>query len=125
MKNEIDKVPKTVNVLGTEYKIKFSSKENDPKIEGADGYFEEVSKEIYLSTSMFKNDDPLVIRGLQTKYWKKVLRHELIHAFICESGLDSESTWARNEEMVDWIARQFPKMADCFKEAGILQKGGF
>lgn len=125
MKNEIDKVPKTINILGTEYKIKFSSKETDPKMNGADGYFEEVSKEIYLNSSIFTDNDPLNIRGFKTKYWKKVLRHELIHAFICESGLDSDSNWARNEEMVDWFARQFPKMTDCFKEAGILQKGGF
>jgi hypothetical protein len=92
---------------------------------GADGYFEQVSKEIYLDKDMFTTGDPLVIRGFQTKYWKKVLRHELVHAFIYESGLDTCCGWARNEEMTDWIATQFPKIADCFIEAGILQKGGF
>lgn len=125
MKNPLDKIPKTINILGTEYKIKFSSKETDPKMEGADGYFEGIAKEIYLDSTMFTTKDPLIVRSFQQKYWKKVLRHELIHAFIYESGLDSCCDWARNEEMVDWIARQFPKMTDCFKNIGILDKGGF
>ena len=117
-------VPDKVNVLGTEYKIKISNKD-DPKMVGADGYFEGVVKEIYLDEEMFTTKDPLLIRGFSTKYWKKVLRHELIHAFIYESGLDSCCEWARNEEMVDWMSRQLPKMADCFKDIGILDKGGF
>ena len=38
---------------------------------------------------------------------------------MLESGLDSCNDWAGNEELVDWIARQFPKMLDTFKEIGI------
>ena len=117
-------IPDTVTVLGTEYKIKISNRD-DPKMDGADGYFEGVVKEIYLNEEMFISEDKLYVRGFHTKYWKKVLRHELVHAFIYESGLDSECSWARNEEMVDWISKQFPKMADCFTSIGILQKGGF
>ena len=37
---------------------------------------------------------------------KKVIRHELVHAFLFESGL-SVNSWADNEEIVDWIAIQF------------------
>ena len=48
------------------------------------------------------------------------MRHELIHAFLFESGLAENSNWARNEEMVDWIARQFPKMAKTFQEVKVL-----
>lgn len=51
-------IPDTVNVLGTEYKIKISN-ENDPKMDGADGYFEGVVKEIYLNEVMFISDDKL------------------------------------------------------------------
>ena len=112
-------VPDTVNVLGTEYKIKISNKD-DPKMEGADGYYEGVAKEIYLDETMFTTKDPLIIRGFQTKYWKKVLRHELIHAFIYESGLDSCCEWARNEEMVDWIAFIGPKIYAAWAEADAL-----
>ncbi|MFD1464645.1 hypothetical protein ACFQ4L_00875 [Lapidilactobacillus mulanensis] len=45
----------------------------------------------------------------------KDTRHELIHAFLCESGLAENSDWAQNEEVVDWIARQFPKLFETFK----------
>ena len=50
---------------------------------------------------------------------KRVLRHELVHAFLAESGLRSDSEWAEEEEMVDWIAIQFPKMMKVFQELGI------
>lgn len=46
----------------------------------------------------------------------KVIRHELIHAFIYESGLSNENKWAENEELVDWIAIQFPKLKKCFEK---------
>lgn len=39
--------------------------------------------------------------------------------FLFESGLDSES-WGRNEEIVDWIANQFPKMMKAFDEVNAL-----
>lgn len=42
------------------------------------------------------------------------MRHEIVHAYLFESGLTECSgavnSWAINEEMVDWIASQFPKM---------------
>ena len=53
------------------------------------------------------------------KYKNSVKRHELIHAFLYESGLDACS-WANNEEMVDWIAIQFPKLFKAFQEVGCL-----
>ena len=52
-------------------------------------------------------------------YKKQVTRHELIHAFLFESGLGCES-WGGNEEIVDWIAFQFPKMLHAFEEADAL-----
>ena len=56
---------------------------------------------------------------------KKTLRHELIHAFLAESGLSANAlsnytSWAENEEMVDWIAIQFPKILEVFKEVDCL-----
>ena len=49
------------------------------------------------------------------KYRKQVIRHELIHAFLCESGLHENCKW-HNEEMVDWLAIQAPKLQKIFKE---------
>lgn len=58
-------------------------------------------------------------------YRKRVLRHEIIHAFLNESGLSADAStptgaWARHEEMVDWIAIQFPKIAAVYQELGIM-----
>ena len=56
------------------------------------------------------------------EYKKNVLRHEIIHAFLYESGLQNNSAcggaWAQNEEMIDWIAIRFSKIQKAFKEAG-------
>ena len=47
-------------------------------------------------------------------------RHEIVHAFLFESGLAENSEWAQNEEMVDWIAKQGPKLIKAWQEAGAL-----
>ena len=49
------------------------------------------------------------------KRYKEVLRHEMIHAFFDESGLDE---YSNDERLVDWIAMQFPKMLEVFLELG-------
>lgn len=106
-----------VNILGTEYEIIFENK--DKPIEGKqelpmeyDGYIDFTSKRIYITD--FSDG----------YYWEKMsqhvartIRHEIVHAFLFESGLDQG--WAGNEEVVDWIALQFPKMAEAFEELGV------
>lgn len=56
-------------------------------------------------------------------YEKKVLRHEILHAYLFESGLRENSneinSWAMNEEMIDWFALQFPKILKTYKELGV------
>ena len=42
------------------------------------------------------------------------------HAFLYESGLAENSAWAQEEEMVDWFAKQFPKLAVAFREVDAL-----
>ena len=56
---------------------------------------------------------------------KTTLRHEVIHAFLNESGLQDSAArievgWARNEEMVDWFVIQSPKIFKAFMKLGIL-----
>ena len=52
-------------------------------------------------------------------YQRQVIRHEILHAFLYESGLEGNS-WAINEEMVDWLAIQFPKIEKAFREVGCI-----
>ena len=55
---------------------------------------------------------------------KQTLRHEIVHAFLGESGLSNNSNsidaWARNEEVVDWFAIQGPKIYKAWQEAGAV-----
>lgn len=53
-------------------------------------------------------------------YTRKVKRHEILHAFAAESGLNECSDWARNEEMIDWIAYQGLKVIEAWKAAGAI-----
>lgn len=105
-------LPDKVNVLGTEYKI-FYDKNNKLKINGCDGYCEKVAKELFEEEKVLKQLKNLSDYGLC------VIRHELIHAFIYECGLDVNCEWALKEELVDWIAIQFPKLKRCFDNAGV------
>lgn len=104
-----------VDVLGATYKIIESNSLEDNNLEESDGYCDYSTKKIVIDT--FRNK-PGSMEDL-TKYKKKVIRHELIHAFLHESGLNVNS-WAENEEIVDWIALQFLKMAEAFGKVDAL-----
>lgn len=86
----------------------------------ADGYIDHSIKEIVVG--IFEKDD-MSIKDLKS-YSKKVLRHEIIHGFLYESGLWNNSgnveAWGQSEEITDWIAIQFPKMLKAFQEVGCL-----
>lgn len=99
-----------IDVLGTTYTIKQSNKVDDLNLTNNDGYCDFTSKTIVIDTFQ---ETPSSVSDLE-HYKKQVIRHELIHAFLYESGLDSCS-WAGNEEIVDWIACQFPKINDAFR----------
>lgn len=109
-----------VNILGTEYKVLFRDEKDKPKLKNADGYIDTSIKEIVVG--IFEKDD-MSIENLEL-YSKKVLRHEIIHGFLYESGLWNNSgnveAWGISEEITDWIALQFPKMKKAFEEAGAL-----
>ena len=106
----------TVDVLGTEYSIIESDKVQDTNLNDMDGYCDHSVKKIVIDT--FQNEHGSM-EDLD-KYRSHVIRHELIHAFLYESGLGCES-WADNEEIVDWIAFQFPKIAKAFAKANVIQ----
>lgn len=105
----------TVNVLGTDYKIRESDKVNDTTLETCDGYCDTSVKTIVID--IFQQS-PGALEDLDS-YRKKVMRHELIHAFLHESGLGGNS-WAKDEEVVDWIALQFPKLQKAFEQCGAI-----
>lgn len=110
---------KSINILGTDYTIMRQTKTENPKLENAWGLCEQYKKEIIVDTFAEEKKDTMAVDNFE-EFEKKVLRHEIIHAFLGESGLKSNSEWAENEEMVDWFAIQAPKIFKAFMELGIL-----
>ena len=121
------KLADKVNILGTEYSIKIV------KISETDSLLKNhwrasnnsLTKTILIgdpTETEFFGDLTKAEQEIQTK---QSLRHEIVHGFLQESGLQQDSFntnhgWATNEEMIDWIALQFPKLQKAFKEARCL-----
>lgn len=107
-----------VNILGTEYTIIEETEDDNPKLKDANGLCEVYEKVISVVPEDDYAKEPNAYNNIKA-FYNKVLRHEIIHAFFAESGLRNNSDFAENEELVDWIAIQFPKIAKAFKELGI------
>ena len=108
-----------INILGTEYTLTVCSEDEDLLLNGMDGLTDETTKELLVESYEKNKDDPNCKKNLQVQI-NKVKRHEIIHAFLFESGLAENSAWAQNEEMVDFFAIQFPKLLKAFETAGAL-----
>lgn len=103
-----------VNILGTEYKITLKElKDSD-----VDGFTDYTEKAIVIRSDNYNEVGNF--EWLQ----KKQLRHELIHAFMAESGLQANwehiQKFGHDETTVDWIAIQYPNMFKIFQELDIL-----
>lgn len=112
--------PKVISVLGKDIQILFRKEDDDPKLKNCVGYFD--SSKGWIVIKILEPDATSL--GDLDKYQKEVLRHEILHAFLYESGLDACSgpaeNWASNEEMVDWFAIQSPKIFLVFQEQRLL-----
>lgn len=116
-----------VNILGTEYEIikKKYTEEEAFERRSISGYCNALLKQIvYCDMTTYKGwEHEEAATAEQCE--KEILRHEIVHAFFNESGLQDcgfayDGSWAKNEEMVDWIAIQVPKMLDVFKKVGCI-----
>lgn len=110
---------KTIDVLGTPYRLIVCSEMENKRLDGCDGFCDETAKKCVVQNYETSKDDLQCKENLQMQS-NKVVRHELIHAFLFESGLAENCEWAKNEEMVDWVAKQFPKLQKAFEAAGAL-----
>jgi hypothetical protein len=115
---------KKINILGTTYKVYLNvPSTQDPCLSGAHGYTDFHSKRIVVA-------DVKTVPGWEDAgddaawdTYSCTVRHEVIHAYLMESGLNSSANavecWARNEEMVDWFAIQIPKIMKTFCQLGV------
>lgn len=115
-----------IEVLGTPYVVRYVKFGQDEYMEKMNfcGYCDNNTKQIVILDLgtvpewMGEPEDVIAERH------KTTVRHELIHAFLNESGLqcssNSTEAWAKNEEMVDWFAVQMPKLLKAYKKAGCI-----
>lgn len=110
-----------IEILGTEYEL-IKDVPEDKMLPDTDGYCDPSEKTIHI---VRPKETPEGLKNL-AEYENHIMRHEIIHAFLYESGLWGSShettAWAINEEMVDWLAIQTPKIYDVFIKAGCLEK---
>lgn len=107
-----------IDILGTTYTIEFKTVQDDDFLEKCDGYYDKTSKKIVVGKE--NNDCEL---DLFEEYQKKVLRHEIIHAFMYESGLAENwehKSIGQEETAVDWFAIQLPKITKVCQELGCI-----
>lgn len=106
-----------LNILGQEYNVKRMSEKEYPKLEllEANGLFEAYSKEIIINSEINKNTCKEYANI--EKFENKVLRHEIIHAFFHESGLNE---YCVDERLVDFLAFQLPKMTKVINEINAM-----
>lgn len=117
-----------INILGTEYRIETHKVSEDSYLEKNKlaGYCGEEEKLIVVADMSEEKYFTGMDEKAQEAYRKKTLRHEIMHAFLNESGLSDSSNqyggaWAKNEEMVDWFAIQSPKIFKVYSEMGLLE----
>lgn len=115
---------KIINVLGTEYILTIENSEENKKLLQCDAYTDTTIKSIVLSDGTNDEENSELNKSDYNEYLKGILRHEIIHAFLFESGIDCCSVpvncWGYNEEMIDWFALQSPKIYKVFKECNCL-----
>ena len=116
-----------MNILGTEYTIVLKKYNEDASFQalGISGYSDDCTKQLVICEMSthpeYVQENPAVTEYVQ----KETIRHEIVHAFLSESGLSDSSNptsmgWAKNEEMVDWFALQGPKIYKVWQEVGAL-----
>lgn len=116
-----------VKILGEEYTIeehKISEDEYMKKMRFS-GYCSEYTKKIVYADLNEKEFFEHMDVVSKERYKKEIIRHEILHAFLNESGLSDNSSnydgpWTKNEEMIDFFAIQFEKIKEVFAKADCI-----
>ena len=95
-----------INVLGTDYEFIVANDEDVIKnMEDIDGLCNVFDKEIVVRDAKYVATDASSASG-KLNAMDTVLRHEIVHAVMYESGFGAYD----DEDLVDWIARMIPKI---------------
>lgn len=110
---------KQIAVLGETYTIETRNAEHDRFLEHADGYTDRSTRTIVLAEM-----DGHVTLDNKERYQAEVLRHEIVHAFVAECGIQNITDYGSgrdDEGVVDWFARMGPKIAAAWQATGCME----
>ena len=106
----------TINILGQDYDLQEVGSNDDARMtDDLDGYCDGWGKIIRLRND-YNYKNPSNVSDMEA-YKRNVKRHEIVHAFFTECGLEK---YKSDEMIVEWIAQQFPKLEKAFQQAGAL-----
>lgn len=117
-----------VTILGTTYTINYKAYDDDNvfRNSGVFGYCKYCgAKEIVICSLATNPDYDNYSDAERAAAEKLTLRHEIVHAFMVESGLPGTASasymaWSENEEMVEWIAYMGEKIYQAWVDADAL-----
>jgi hypothetical protein len=111
---ELNIMNNRVSILGTEYIIlqdcNTTENLNNKGLDGETNLYSKIIS-IHNMSNMLDVDSPNYEKEAR---YKETMRHEIIHAFFHESGLED---YCNDEVLVDWLAKQWNKMSIAFQEA--------
>ena len=106
----------TINILGQDYDLQEVGGNDDARLtDDLDGYCDGWGKIIRLRND-YNYKNPCNVSDMEA-YKRNVKRHEIVHAFFMECGMQKYHT---DKVIIEWIAQQFPKLEKAFQQAGAL-----
>lgn len=117
----MDNRTEMVNILGSMWTVKFEPVSSSPRYEKCNGWCDNSVKECHIGIR--PESDMQQMKMID--FYKSIARHEIIHAFLYESGIVTAASirtnkWCKDEMMIDWMAAQMPKIYDVFEQLNIM-----
>lgn len=109
-----------LTILGSEWTMRIATIEEEPILANADGITDWSTKTMLIKAKQGESEFPLA--DFQS-YQKEVRRHEIVHAYLFESGLGNDfchPEYGHDETTIGWMAIQIPKMMETFRRADAL-----
>ena len=96
-----------MEIMGKEWEVRVCTEEEEPRLQNANGFMDWTARVIVIG-------EPPEDTNLEypLTFMRKVLRHEIVHAMMFESGLmdNWDHCVGQDEAVVDWIAIQMEKL---------------
>ena len=105
-----------INILGSQWKIVYGSENEYPALKEMDGYMDSSTRTIVVDDMHYAEKQPGA-KANMLEYVRQVTRHEIIHAFLFESGLDTSSGKAGSVSRSQ-KSRDVCRKPECFQSEG-------